>query len=106
MRRQHVAEPLPNAEVGRVSQESVPVEQEQPLRAIEQDEKEGESDWETDSGKACTLLPSVLGVQHACLENPLMILIDDGKTQEILGWTLLRLITVTFTQRSVCSTRS
>ena len=47
-----------------------------------------------------------LGVQHACLEKPLMILLQSGNTQEILDWTLLRLITVTFQQRSVCSTRS
>ena len=47
-----------------------------------------------------------LGVQHACLEKPLMILLQNGNTQEILDWTLLRLITVTFQQRSVCSTRS
>ena len=31
-----------------------------------------------------TLPPPVLGVQHACLDKLLMILIGDGKTQEIL----------------------
>ena len=35
-----------------------------------------------------------------------MIRIGDGKTQKILAWSMLRLITVTFQQRSVCSTRS
>ena len=34
-----------------------------------------------------------------------MILVGDGKTQEILHWTLLHLITMTFQLRSVCSTR-
>ena len=46
-----------------------------------------------------------LGAQRACLEKPLTSLISDGKTQEILAWTLLLLITVTFQQRSASSTR-
>ena len=101
---------LPNsAEAGRLSQEAVPVEQGQPLREVEPDE------WamkvrakpipETPTRRQrdiheLTHLPPV-GVQHACLEKPLMIRIGDGKTQEILYWTLLCLITVTFQQSSV-----
>ena len=43
-----------------------------------------------------------LHIQHLnILLQPMMIRILDSKTQEILDWTLLRLITVTFQQRSV-----
>ena len=37
-----------------------------------------------------------LGVQHVCLERPLMTLIGDDKIHEILDWTLLHLITLIF----------
>ena len=93
-----VAKPLPNAaEAGRVSQEAVPIEQGQPLRAVEPDEwamkvrKRLHNDNETFTSSHPYRL--FHGVQHACLEKPLMILIGDGKTVEILDWTLLRLIT-------------
>ena len=105
-----VAEPLPNtAEAGRVSQEAVPIEQGQPLRAVEPDEwamkvrtkpiwKRLQNDNETFTSSHTYL--RFLGVQHACLEKPLMIRIGDGKTPDILDWTLLHLITLTLQQRS------
>ena len=106
-----VAEPLPNAvEAGKVSQEAVPNQQGQPPRAVEPD------DWalkmrkrlhnDNDTFTCSHTYRWFVGVQHACLEKTRMIRIGDGKTQESLNWTLLRLIIVTFQQRSVCSTRS
>ena len=63
--------------------------------------------WDTlTMGRARGLLREILSPGRAKLVEPLMILIGDGKTQEVLDWTLLRLITVTFQQRSERSTRS
>ena len=113
-----VAEPLWNAaEAGRVSREAVPSEQGQSLRAVEPDEwavkvrakpiLETRTQRQRDIHELTHTYHLFLGVQHACLEKPLMILIRNSKTQEILDWTLLRLITVTFQKRSECwSSRS
>ena len=111
-----VAEPLPDAaEAGRTSKESVPIEQGQPLRAVEPDEWAMKVRSKANSGNAFTTAerhsrahtPTTGSfVSSMCLEKPLITVIGDGKTQETLDWTLLHLITLTFQLRSECLTRS
>ena len=95
---------------------SVPTEQGQPLRAVESDEwamkvrakpiPETPTQRQRDTHEL-THLPPVSLVSSMCVwKRPLMILIGDGKTQEILDWTLFNLITLTFQLRSECLTRS
>ena len=101
-----VAEPLPNtAEADRTSEESVPIEQGQPLRAVEQPSPETPTQRQRDIHEL-THLRRFFGVQHACLEKPLISASEAARRKKILAWSLLRLIIVTFQQRSVCSTRS
>ena len=75
------------------------MEQGQPLRAVEPDEwamkvraklsPETPTERQRETFMSSHTYHRFLGVQHVCLERPLMILIGDGKTQEILDWTWL-----------------